>query len=91
MFLISLKFTIVTDCQALVYQNANRTTNPQVVRWTASLAEYDFEIKHRKGISMAHVDALSRAPVDEPVTSELIERAQICQVVLYQSGDEELK
>ncbi|UYV75138.1 K02A2.6-like [Cordylochernes scorpioides] len=29
-FLVGIKFTVVTDCQALVYMNAKKTTNPQI-------------------------------------------------------------
>lgn len=47
---------------------------------------------------MAHVDALSRAPVDEPVDAELLERSQVFKIVLredelllYQRDDKFLK
>lgn len=62
--LLGIHFIIYTDCQALVYLNAHRM-KPQLARWYAILMEYDFEIRHRKGEKMAHVDALSRAPVGE--------------------------
>lgn len=97
-FLISIKFTIVTDCQALVYLNANKTTNPQVARWTATLGKYDFEIKHRKGTQMSHVDALSRAPVEVEITEDLPDQAQIFQlnvredeILMNQRVDETLR
>jgi hypothetical protein len=31
--------------------------------WALKLQEFDFDMKHRKGTSIAHVDALSRQPV----------------------------
>lgn len=64
--LINIPFKIITDCQALVYMNTYRTKNAQIVRWHHLLSEYDYEIAHREGTKLAHVDALSRAPVDEP-------------------------
>lgn len=64
-FLIGLSFVIVTDCQCLISMNSWKTENPQIARWVSEIAEYSFEIKHRKGEQMKHVDALSRAPVGE--------------------------
>src|SRR5690606_219227 len=61
-FLLSIPFVLVTDCNALVYLNATKTLKPQVARWFDLLQEYDFTIKHRPGVNMGHVDALSRAP-----------------------------
>ncbi|KAL7292706.1 hypothetical protein TKK_0013829 [Trichogramma kaykai] len=63
-FLIGIKFVIVTDCQCLININAWKTQNAQIARWASAISEYDFEIKYRKGTSMLHVDALSRAPVE---------------------------
>lgn len=62
-YLIGLHFVIVTDCQALIHLNTQKTINPQVARWATLLTEYDYEIKHKSGCKMSHIDALSRAPV----------------------------
>ena len=51
--------------QALVYVNSTRAKNPQFIRWVNALADYDYEILHRKRDKMGHVEALSRAPVEE--------------------------
>ncbi|XP_023247769.1 uncharacterized protein LOC111643795 [Copidosoma floridanum] len=66
-FLIGIPFVVVTDCQSLVHMNAWKTCNPQIARWMSAIAEYNLEIKHRRGDQMQHADALSRAPlmVDE--------------------------
>lgn len=63
--LIGIKFKIFTDCQALIYLRAHRALRPQIARWHDLLQEYDYDIQHRPGTKMAHVDALSRAPVTE--------------------------
>lgn len=63
--LINIPFTIVTDCQALLYLSTQKTVNPQIVRWNNTLSEFNFNITHKPGTKLAHVDALSRAPVSE--------------------------
>lgn len=61
---------IMTDCQALVHLNAKRTSNPQIARRATLLSEYDFEVRHRPGVKMAHIDALSRVPIEQPTDTE---------------------
>ncbi|KAF0702834.1 Uncharacterized protein FWK35_00039000, partial [Aphis craccivora] len=82
-FLLGIKFTVITDCQALVYLNLHKTVKPQIARWFEVLHEYDFEIKYRPGSRMAHADALSRAVDDETddadsVDKQLTERLEVC-------------
>ncbi|GFW73576.1 transposon Ty3-I Gag-Pol polyprotein [Trichonephila clavipes] len=47
----------------------------RIARWALQLEEFDYEIEHRAGSRMKHVDALSRFPVmiicDDPLTSKL--------------------
>lgn len=71
--LLGIKFTVVSDCQALVYLNAKKTIQPQIARWYSILAEYDMEIRYRPGDKMSHVDCLSRAATEEPSSSEIID------------------
>ncbi|GFU63285.1 transposon Ty3-I Gag-Pol polyprotein [Trichonephila clavipes] len=46
-----------------------------IARWALQLEEFDYEIEHRAGSRMKHVDALSRYPVmmvcNETLTSKL--------------------
>lgn len=51
-FLLSLKFTVVTDCQALINLNLNKSVKPQVARWFSEL---------KWGMSMLLVAWRSRA------------------------------
>lgn len=60
-YLLGIRFTVVTDCQSLIYLNIHKTVKPQVARWFEVLQEFEFDIKFRPGERMAHVDALSRA------------------------------
>lgn len=81
-YLLGVRFTVVTDCQALTYLNINRTTKPQIARWFEVFQEFDFDVRYRTGSRMAHVDALSRAvddiaPSDKSVESELAERLEV--------------
>ncbi|UYV80689.1 hypothetical protein LAZ67_19001400 [Cordylochernes scorpioides] len=100
-FLVGIKFTVVTDCQALVYMNAKKTTNPQIARWYNLIQGYDFEIRHKPGEKMAHVDGMSRAPVDDPrdTMEEIVEKnLEVCltitleeQILMIQHSDPELR
>lgn len=60
-YLLGIRFTVVTDCQSLIYLNIHKTVKPQVARWFEVLQEFEFDIKFRPVERMAHVDALSRA------------------------------
>lgn len=98
--LINVKFKIISDCQALIYLNTMKLNNAQVARWYSTLTEFEFDIEHRPGTKMAHVDALSRAPV-EPPEDEGIAEARLDgtfaiveedeEILLYQHGDENLR
>ncbi|KMQ85893.1 retrovirus-like pol polyprotein [Lasius niger] len=59
-YLYGITFTIVTDCNALVYAINKANLNPCIARWTLLLQNYDFKVEHRPGKRMAHFDALSR-------------------------------
>jgi hypothetical protein len=58
-YLYGSKFIIFTDHQSLQWL-MKATTPARLVRWALRLAEYDFEIKYRKGEENANADALSR-------------------------------
>jgi len=38
---------------------------PRIARWWLRIQEFDMDIVHRAGTLMNHVDALSRAIIDE--------------------------
>lgn len=59
-WLKGIKIKIVTDCSTLTMTLAKRNINPRIARWALELEEYDYDIIHRKGTQMGHVDALSR-------------------------------
>uniref|UniRef100_A0A2S2R528 RNA-directed DNA polymerase n=1 Tax=Sipha flava TaxID=143950 RepID=A0A2S2R528_9HEMI len=98
-YLLGVRFTVITDCQALIYLNLHKNVKPQVARWFELLQEFDFDIKYRPGSRMAHVDALSRAAHSEPMPPDSVEnvlaqRLEVCltltveeRVRLMQQGD----
>ncbi|GFS79239.1 integrase catalytic domain-containing protein [Trichonephila clavipes] len=59
----------------------------RVARWTLLLEEYDYEIVHRSGQRMQHVDALSR--FDEYCTEENFQNLQITTGVPRGNGQVE--
>lgn len=88
--LVNIKFLIVTDCQALIHMNTKKTQNLQIARWATLMTEYNYDIQHRSGMKMAHVDATSRAPVGEAVDTmhEVIEKQ--LDVLMVRSQEEEV-
>jgi transposase InsO family protein len=83
--LIGIPFKVVTDCQAIVYLNGKRSINPQVARWFATLQEYDYTVEYRKGERMAHVDSLSRGPVEQAEDAEDFIFDRRCSVLMIRS------
>ena len=65
-YLMSIPFEVYTDHYALQWLKTMGTGSALLHRWSASLEEYDFTVKHRPGKSQTHVDGLSRLPVDPP-------------------------
>ncbi|GFU42688.1 retrovirus-related Pol polyprotein from transposon 297 [Trichonephila clavipes] len=56
-------FKIVTDCSAFQKTMQKKELITRTARWALQLEEFDYEIEHRAGSRMKHVDALSRYPV----------------------------
>lgn len=62
-YLLGIRFKIVTDCSALTMTLKKKDLPPRVARWALILEEYDYMIEHRPGTRMKHADALSRYPI----------------------------
>lgn len=65
-YLLGKSFRVLTDCSAISKLKANKELIPRVARWFLKMMEYDCEFIHRESSRMAHVDALSRSPVEQP-------------------------
>lgn len=55
-----ITFRVVTDCNSLVLTMKKINVNPKIARWTLALQNYRFELIHRSGEKMIHVDCFSR-------------------------------
>ncbi|GFV23385.1 hypothetical protein TNCV_4780971 [Trichonephila clavipes] len=62
-YLLGQHFKIVTDCSAFQKTMQKKELTTRIARWALQLEEFDYEIEHRAGSRMKHVDALSRHPV----------------------------
>lgn len=69
-YLLGAQFRIVTDCSAVRYALTKKDIIPRIARWVLSTQEFSFEIAHREGTRMQHVDALSRNPLQSGEKSE---------------------
>ncbi|KAK7865588.1 hypothetical protein R5R35_010119 [Gryllus longicercus] len=77
-YLLGIRFKIITDCHAFQKTLGKINLPPKVTRWALQLEEFDYEIEHRMGDRMKHVDALSRNPVMmvEDLMLEVIKKEQ---------------
>ncbi|GFW45550.1 transposon Tf2-9 polyprotein [Trichonephila clavipes] len=78
-YLLGNHFKIMTDCSAFQKTMDKKDLVTRVTRWTLLLEEYDYEIAHRSGQRMQHVDALSRYPVTIITSDTLTARLQRAQ------------
>lgn len=79
-YLQGRKFKIVTDCNSLTMTLNRRDLNPRIARWALELQNYDYDLEHRSGKRMQHVDALSRSTNIMIVESNTFEEnLVICQ------------
>ncbi|XP_023220295.1 uncharacterized protein LOC111622181 [Centruroides sculpturatus] len=62
-YLLGSKFKIITDCAAFQRTLGKKELTPKLARWSLLLDEFDYEVVHRKGSQMKHVDTLSRKAV----------------------------
>ncbi len=59
-YLICQKFTIISDHVCLSFLQSMRNKSGRLGRWSVFLSQYDFELKHKAGITLTNADALSR-------------------------------
>jgi len=76
-YLLGLRFKIVTDCAAFTKTLEKKELATRVARWVLLITEYDCVIKHRAGSRMPHVDSLSRYPICMVIHSEFLARLRV--------------
>nr|CAI5866722.1 unnamed protein product [Callosobruchus analis] len=79
-YLIGREFTIFTDCNAVKNAWNKQSIIPRIARWILSLQDFSFNIVHRAGSQMQHVDALSRSFTEE-------NNSQTKQVLVIKEND----
>lgn len=62
-YLQGIQFKIVTDCDAFRKTLDKHDLAAKVARWALFLEGFKYEVEHRAGTRLRHVDALSRYPV----------------------------
>ena len=75
-YLEGTQFKIVTDHKALKWLINFESTKKRLYRWSQYLSLYTFDVLHRAGSRMQHVDALSRAPACLYIDIETIKERQ---------------
>lgn len=90
-YLLGIHFKIITDCQAFAATMRKEKLCLRVARWVLLLEDFDYEVIHRLGKSMMHVDALSRNPL--PATLYICENDDglIARLRSAQDKDKDLK
>lgn len=66
-YLLGIKFTIITDCNAIKSTMTKKDLSPRVARWWTFMQDFQFDIQYKKGKFISHVDFLSRNPVSAPL------------------------
>lgn len=59
-YLQGREFTVITDCNSVKNALSKQSIVPRIARWVLYLQSFSFEIKHKSGQQLQHVDALSR-------------------------------
>lgn len=86
-YLLGIKFDLVTDCLAFKQTYDKSELTHSISRYVMYMQDFDYNIKHRKGDRMKHVDALSRNAVN--IVS--LESELKCRLRNAQSSDETIK
>ncbi|CAK1595379.1 unnamed protein product [Parnassius mnemosyne] len=69
-YLLGSHFRIITDCSAVRFALSKKEIIPRIARWVLATQEFSYDIIHREGYRMQHVDALSRNPLQSGSKSE---------------------
>ncbi|KAG6462530.1 hypothetical protein O3G_MSEX013320 [Manduca sexta] len=94
-YLLGIRFTIVSDCNALRSTFTKRDLIPRISRWWIQFLEFDCDIEYRPGEKMAHVDALSRGAIlEEQQPTSILDILSVKiedWITTVQSADDEVR
>src|SRR4051812_11835411 len=62
-YLLDKQFTLITDCSAMKSFRTISGKSAKMERWSLKMQTVKYDIQHRPGISIPHVDYLSRAKI----------------------------
>ena len=79
---------VYTDHNPLQHLKCHQDPS-KLIRWALKLQEYDLNISYRKGKAKANVDALSRLPIAETLTTLVMAIQQINNVEDFKQCVEE--
>lgn len=79
-YLLGLKFKVITDCKAFNLTTNKKHICARVARWALQLEEFDCTVVHRAGTTMRHVDALSRCHTVLHIQDSLVEQVKTAQL-----------
>lgn len=74
-------FTAITDHRALEFFSTKRVLNPRQMRWSQTMAGYNFKIEYRPGKENVIADALSRKAEDLATHKELADRSRFQELI----------
>ena len=86
-YLEGTNFKVVTDHSALQWLLNFQNTKRRLFHWSEHHSLFTFDVIHRPGKEMKHVDALSRAPVALIISTHQILEAQRQSTYTYTSRD----
>jgi len=75
-YIYGIRVVVRTDHSPLEYLRKCTNKCARLERWALKLQEFQFDIQHRPGAQQKHVDALSRAPVEESTEPEQLDLDQ---------------
>jgi len=82
-YLYGRRFKVVSDHKPLVWVMNVKDPGSRLMRWRIQLAEYDYEIVHKRGTQNTNADALSRIGSVTKVTGQLTLRRRIKSHLLF--------